>query len=331
MNGNIYNYSRRDFVKNLSVVGLCFCASKFAIAQSTTPGFNTIKSVPLPPPTSDSKGLTFNAAGYDIWIRKENELIAAYRAHPTQKYPYIYPLIGPKSGISLTTESALPWYHHRSIFFGCDRVNGDDYWSQELDKGKIVSSGPKVVELSKQNLQIFDRCLWRSPKNEVVMSDERKINFIFPSESFYFLDWEITLNAEVDVTIQKTNHSLFALRAAPDITPAEGGSLQNSQGDSGEKNTFGKTSPWCAFYGKRKHSDCVEGIALLDHPKNPWAPTRWFTRDYGFISPTPLNFIEKPLSIRKGDSLKFKYRLIAFSGTPQDANLKSIYTDWAKT
>jgi hypothetical protein len=37
----------------------------------------------------------------------------------------------------------------------------------------------------------------------------------------------------------------------------------------------------------------VEGIALLDHPGNPWSPCKWFTRDYGFISPSPFNWLDQ--------------------------------------
>ncbi|MGC8887421.1 MAG: PmoA family protein [Verrucomicrobiia bacterium] len=329
MNKTNNKSSRRTFFKKIGLVGFCACAGKTVVAQTSPVSAQPIKSVPLPSPTSDSKGITFNCSGFDIWIRKNNEILACYRAHPTQKYPYVYPLIGPKSGISLTTETALPWYHHRSIFFGCDRVNGDDYWSQELDKGKIISSEPKVVQLTKQNLQIHDSCRWVSPKNEVVMRDERKINFTFTVDTFYFMDWEILWSAEVDITIQKTNHSLFSIRAAPDITPSEGGFLINAKGEQGEKNTFGKKSEWCAFYGKRKHSNCIEGIALLDHPNNPWSPAPWFTRDYGFISPTPLNFIEKPLFLNKGDSLLLKYRVVAFAGAPDEIILNKLYSDWA--
>lgn len=319
-----YQLSRRKFITNLVLIGTGTGFAKTVSAQS-----DSRSAVQLPSPTADSKGLTFNQAGYDVWIRWNNELIACYRAHPTQKYPYIYPLIGLASGRSLTTETALPWHHHRSIFFGCDRVNGDDYWSQELDKGKIISSKPKVVELTEKSLQIYDNCQWRSSKNELTMSDARKITFTINSDQFYFVDWEIVWSALNDVAIQKTNHSLFALRAAPDITPSNGGSLLNANGESGEKQTFGKKSDWCAFYGKRKNSNITEGIALFDHPKNPWYPTPWFTRDYGFISPTPLNFIEKPLIINKGTSLKLKYRIVAFIGSPQQVDLQKLFKDWS--
>ena len=65
-----------------------------------------------------SEELTHYQLGPHIWLRWHNELLLAYRAHPTQKYPYFFPFTGPVSGLPLTAESSLPWPHHRSVFFG---------------------------------------------------------------------------------------------------------------------------------------------------------------------------------------------------------------------
>ncbi|MCX7872423.1 MAG: PmoA family protein [Verrucomicrobiae bacterium] len=316
--------TRRSFLKTAACLGLATAFAKKSIAQN-------LKPMSPPSPTSSSEGLTFNQSGYDIWIRFNNEIITAYRAHPSQKYPYMYPLAGPASGISLTTESALPWHHHRSVFFGCDRVNGDDYWSQELNKGRIISNTPKVINLTEKQITIFDECKWTSPENQVVMEDSRKITVAINSDKLYFIDWEIAWKAVVDVTIQKTNHSLFAIRAAPDITPSAGGNLINAEGDKGEKGTFGKKSEWCAFFGKRKKSEFIEGIALFDHPKNPWHICPWFTRDYGFMSPTTFNFIEKQMNFESGKSLMLKYRIVAFAGTPEEIKLANLWKSFSET
>ena len=110
------------------------------------------------------------------------------------------------------------------------------------------------------------------------------------------------------------------MRAALDITPVSGGNLVNAEGQTGEKQTAGTKSAWCAFYGKRPAAagSPVEGIAIMDHPKNPWAPTEWFTRDYGFASPTPLYFRDAPLEIAAGKALKLKYRVVLEDRTQRD-------------
>jgi len=162
------------------------------------------------------------------------------------------------------------------------------------------------------------------------MQDERKLTITAPSDNLRVIEWVITLKPVEAITVQKTNHSLFSMRAALDITPKSGGNLVNAEGITGEKNTAGVKSAWCGFYGPRAALPHItEGIAIFDHPQNPWAPTPWFTRDYGFASPTPLNFIEKPWTIPAGDRVTFRYAVVMHAGDPAAANLAGLYKTWA--
>src|SRR5262249_23699024 len=86
---------------------------------------------------------------------------------------------------------------------------------------------------------------------------------------------------------------LFALRVIPQITPLYGGVLMNSEGGAGADGTYGKPARWCGYHGKTA-GDAVEGLAIMDHPENPWAPCPWFTCDYGHLSPSPFAFIRQP-------------------------------------
>lgn len=282
--------------------------------------------------TPDARGLTTYVLGPQIWIRWDNQLVTCYRAHRSQKYPYLYPLSGPLSGLSVTAESALPYPHHRSLLFACDRVNGGNYWQEDYDKGQILSTGPRVGTAATNTVEIVDTCEWQKPEGPIVMRDERRIQIIVADPRRRFIDWTIQWQAVEDVTIPKTNHSLFALRAAPDLTPLGGGQLVNAEGESGEKATFGRKSAWCDFSGRRAGipGDIVEGIALLDHPQNPWAPTPWFTRDYGFISPSPLNFIDHSWQLAAGQAIQLRYRTVIHAGDAQDAAIAEVYQAWTQ-
>jgi hypothetical protein len=280
-----------------------------------------------------STGLTHYQIGPHIWLRWNNEPLLGYRAHPTQKYPYFYPVAGPVSGLPLTAESSLPWPHHRSLFFGCDFVNGGNYWQDELERGQIVSSGPRVVDATERSATIVDACEWRQPGRPVQMTDERRFAVEVPNDRLRLLDVDITWKATVDVTIQKNNHSLFAVRAAHDIAPSGGGRLVSSEGQEGESQTFGKPARWCAFFGRRTRAreEPVEGIALMSHPADPWSPCPWFTRDYGFFSPTPFNWIDKPWRLRAGQSVRIRQRVVAFAGDPDEAGLGALYEAWVES
>jgi hypothetical protein len=233
--------------------------------------------------------------GPQVWVRLNGAVLTSYRAHPTQKYPYFYPMTGLLSGLSLTTETGMPWPHHRSVFFGCDRVNGGNYWQGPVTLGQIESSGPALGPCTTSSVQILDRCEWRQPGKEPVLADERSFTVSLAGPQLWFLDAQITLTARQAVQVTKTNHSLFAIRAALDISPTSGGRLVNSAGQAAEKETFAQTAAWCDFSGPRAGlgEKMVEGIALLDHPGNPWSPCKWFTRDYGFISPSPFNWLDQ--------------------------------------
>lgn len=290
----------------------------------------SVAAAPIKPEPGAEK-LTAYQDGPQVWVRWANRLLTSYRAHPSQKYPYFYPLAGPKSGRSLSTETSLPYPHHRSMLFACDRVNGANFWQGPIAEGQIVSVGLKLGQCTAESAEILDCCEWRRPGQKPLMTDQRKFTLQVVGPELRLIDADIQWTASVDVEIQRTNHSLFSLRAAPDIIPWSGGTLVNSEGQSGEKETFGKPAAWCAYYGRRAGlpEELVEGIALLDHPKNPWAPTPWFTRDYGFISPSPFYFIGEPWRLASGRSVRLRYRVVLFAGSPQQARVGKIYEGWA--
>ena len=125
----------------------------------------------------------------------------------------------------------------------------------------------------------------------------------------------------MDVTIKKTNHSLFSARIAEDLTVKQGGVMVNSDGQSGEKDTFGARAAWLGFYGRRQTG--VEGIVIMQHPSSRWFPSPWFTRDYGFMSPTPMFWPEDGVQtvLKKGETVRLKYRVLVFGGTPEEAGI----------
>ncbi len=268
--------------------------------------------------------------GPHVWLRWNNEVLTSYRAHPKQKYPYFYPLAGPVSGLSMTAETALPWPHHRSLYFSCDRLNRANFWQQGLDRGQIVSTGPRVEQTSETSAVITDACEWAVPGEAVQMTDERRFEISLQMPQRWIMDVEIKWNAVEDVTVTRTNHALFSIRCAPDISTWGGGTLVSSEGNVGEENTYGEPARWCAFYGKRERAkgEPVEGIALFDHPENPWEPCPWFTRDYGFMSPMPFQWIEEPWQLPAGESVNLKYRVVVFAGDPENAELESLYAHW---
>jgi len=284
-------------------------------------------------PVKGSTGLTAYQKDQRILIRYDNSPVLSYRANSDAKYPYFYPLAGPKSGLSLTTESSLPYPHHRGLWLGCQPLNGGDYWADngpESGQIKTVKLELLTTEPVDNKVTFIQQCQWVRQGSHP-FDDERKYTITRANDGRVLIDCEIKLTAAEDVSIKKAKHAFFAMRAASDISPAYGGTLMNSEGGIGAKGTYGKTADWCGFFGKRRfRPDVTEGIVIMNHPENFGGKCPWFTRDYGHLSPSPLNFQKKPFKLAEGNSFKLSYRVVLFAGTPQEANLDAVFKSWLK-
>jgi hypothetical protein len=254
-----------------------------------------------------------------------------YKFAQSQKYPYFWPVNGPVSGTSVTTKSSHPYPHHHSLFFGCDEVNGGNYWQDSNELGRIVSQGPKILTASGTTVVFTDECLWRQPGKEPVMRDLRRVLITAPGRNLRFIDFQITLEPLTGVQILKTNHSLFAARVVPELSVKSGGTLINAEGKTREKGTWGVESAWCDYSGTR--DGLTEGIAILQHPDNRWFPAKWFTRDYGFFSPTPMYWPENRthIDLPKGRPITLRYRVLVHAGDAKAAAVQEIFARYEHT
>ncbi len=247
-----------------------------------------------------------------------------------EKYPFFYPVNGPVSGASVTSMRNGVYPQHSSLFFGCDRVNGGNYWQEGLERGRIISVNAEILEEGKDRAVISDECIWSRPGAVSPIKDSREIIITAPAENLVQMDITICMEMLTDVHIQRTNHSLFSARMAADLSVRYGGIMINAAGDRGEEATFGKNSPWMDYSGKR--GDIVEGIAILQHPSNPWYPSPWFTRDYGFFSPTPMYWPEngEETFLEKGEKLILRYRVLVHAGDHEEANIAGLFEQYSR-
>ena len=257
-----------------------------------------------------------------------NSFFTSYHFNPDEKYPFFYPVNGPTSGASVTSMRNGEYPHHSSLFFGCDKVNGGNYWQEGLDRGQIISIGARILEAKGERVVIEDECIWKRPDAQAPIMDRRKITISSPSKSLYQLDFDVEMEMLMDVTILKTNHSLFSARIDPDLSVKQGGVMINTEGATGEKATFGVGSPWIDCYGERKTG--IEGIVLMQHPTNKWYPSPWFTRDYGFVSPTPMYWPgdDKATLLKKGETIKLRYRVLVHAGDTREAGISSLFDQY---
>lgn len=280
-----------------------------------------------------SQAQTLNAVkvGSRIDVTVDGAFFTSYRCSPEEKYPFFFPVNAP-SGAGVTSMRNGQYPHHSSLFFGCDRVNEGNYWQEGLDRGQILSDGAKLVSEKGKEIVITDTCLWKRTGAESPFRDTRTITITAPSKTLRQIDFEVTLEALMDVEIKPTNHAFFSARVDPDLSVLSSNTLVNAEGKQSQKETSGIASPWMAAFGRRGTGK-TEGIAILQHPSNDLlAQTKWLTRDYGFFSPTPFQWpAEKAgTTAKKGQKWHFRYRVLVFEGDLKAAQLAEHYDTFSK-
>ena len=279
-------------------------------------------------PVPGSENLTALQSNGLVLFRWNNRTLGTYRAHSSQKYPYFYPLVGPASGRSLVAESALPYPHHRGLWLGCEPLNGGDYWGDtSLDRGQIRSAQLRLGEETPQSGGFTDHTEWIRKNAASPLEEARRFAVHVSDDRLWCLDCDIVLTAREEISIGRAKHSFFAVRVIPELTPPYGGVLMNSEGGTGAEGTYSKPARWCGYHGQTAPG-VVEGLAIMDHPENPWDSCPWFTRDYGHLSPSPFEFLGKPWVLSKGKSIRLRYRVVIYAGTPQQAGLDALYSKW---
>jgi hypothetical protein len=191
-----------------------------------------------------------------------------------------------------------------------------------------VSKAVKLIRAAGGEVILEQDCRWERPGAEAPFDDHRRITLSAPSPDLRVIDFEVTLTARIKVRIDKTNHSLFSARMAPELAVKAGGTLINAHGDEAEKGTFGKPAPWMDARGTRDGE--TEGLAIFCDPKNRRHAAPWFTRDYGFLSPTPFYWLEQGfVEFEPGEKLQLRYRVLIHAGAPPQEQLTAEHQRWA--
>ena len=260
--------------------------------------------------------------------------------------PYFYPLRNPAGG-NLTRNYPLEspakgeradHPHHRSLWFTHGEVNGIDFWAEGAATGRIVHRGFKSKESGAVYGRLVSTNSWETVKGEKLLEERRDVRIIPLEGGQVLMDFDITLVAsEGDVRFGSTKEGSFGIRVAGTMKQTSGGSIRNSRGGSGASECWGKPAEWVDYYGPVKGK--VVGVAIMDHPGSFRHPTHWHVRDYGLFAANPFghrHFYGKKEAekgayrMRKGQSIRLKYRLYLHRGGTVKSSVKSVYAGFSQ-
>ncbi len=275
---------------------------------------------------------------------------------PETHKPYLAPLRS-ASGIVVTREFPMnpdvpgeskDHPHHRGLWFTHGDVNGYDFWANEPDqkgagqgKGEVVLK--KVNRVTSGKTGTIDATFEWKAGGKTLLTESRKMTF-YSDPQLRTVDFDITLSPEEPVTFGDTKEGMFAIRLAAPLEaqqpkgiaePKRTGKLVNAQNKTGEKNVWGKRSEWADFSGQIGGQPV--GLTIFDHPGNPRHPTYWHARDYGLFATNIFGVHDfendkardGSLTIRPGQPLRFRFRLIIHPGELNAPLTREMFTAYA--
>ena len=275
-----------------------------------------------------------------VIVKIDGELFTEYVFQGYEK-PILYPIIGPH-GIRMTRDypmkkdtpnEAEDHPHHKSIWFGHMKVNGESFWHTGDTAGTTMQDSIRVAG---NRIHTTNRLVDRNGK--LVATDSRIITFGGDAHT-RFIDYEVTYHAtESDIVFGDNKDGQMGIRMHPAMRikgPVAVGKAINSNGVR-ETEIWGKRAPWIDYWAEIDGK--TVGIAVFDHPRNLRHPTWWHARDYGLLSANPFgihHFEEKDdptlgdYTLPKGETLTFKHRFVFHEGDYKAAKVGNLFQSWA--
>jgi hypothetical protein len=254
--------------------------------------------------------------------------------------------------------------HHIGLWFNFENLNGLDFWnnSYAIPANKKSSYGwirtDKIIEAAGGKTGVLAyHANWTNQQKDIILEETTRFEFS-GNENRRIIDRVTTLKANVDAVFKDAKDGMLGLRLAHElqmpttedqqftdskgnVTVVKGGTDHTANGNyvtsAGKtgNDAWSSRGVWCKVYGKMG-ADSVS-IAIIDHPKNPNYPTFWHARGYGLFAANPLGEkiftngkSEKNLSLKKGESVTFRYRIIISSGKQimSNSSLNKIAEDF---
>ncbi len=268
-----------------------------------------------------------------------------YFGGDTQK-PYLHP-IRAASGTTVSrvwpmeekAGEAKDHIHHQGLWFTHGDVNGFDFWGnhptqKSPKKGTVVLVKMGAVKNGKKQGSIAATFAWKDASGKTLLTEERTM--VFHSDpKLRIIDFDIVLKGVEKAKFGDTKEGVFALRLAAQLDGKHSGKMTSAEGTVGEKQVWGKRSPWVDYAGAIDGESL--GVAIFDHPTNPKHPTYWHSRDYGLFAANIFGehdfYNDKKrdggMTLEPGQTWRFRYRVVVHPGDAAAAGIADQYKAWS--
>ena len=256
--------------------------------------------------------------------------------------------------------------HHVGMWLNYEDVNGFDYWNnstniiaslQNHKMGTIVHTSIVKQDAKSGTLVVSADWIDNDGKGQKVLQEKTTYVFSGTADS-RTVDRITTLTALADqVLFKDVKDGMFAIRVArqleipsnkPDVfTDAHGvetkvpvmdntgvtGDYLSSEGVKGEA-VWSTRAKWMNLHGVMDNHPI--SVTIFDHPSNVSYPSYWHARGYGLFAVNPLGAKvfsngkdERNLTLKKGESVTFRYRTLISDRLNTKEELDKIQSDFA--
>jgi hypothetical protein len=255
--------------------------------------------------------------------------------------------------------------HHIGVWLNYGDVNGLDFWNnseaipaERKDKyGTIYHRSVEKVESGTGKATLVTNSEWVAPDNTVMLKDKTSFDFIAYGNT-RIIDRTTTLTAMIDeVKFTDNKEGMFAIRVARElelpsdkptslvdshgvVTRVEKmdntyvkGNYRSAEGVEGGK-VWGTRCRWMELSSEIKGEPI--SMVIIDNPGNVGYPTYWHARDYGLFAANTLGQKvfsngenELNFSLKKGETVTIKYRLVIASENLTDAQINKLADEYA--
>jgi type 1 glutamine amidotransferase len=259
--------------------------------------------------------------------------------------PYFHPL-NTVDGRALTWDRPPDHIWHHGLWFSWKYINKANYWEVEAKSGRPAGrtswENVKVAAGSDDMARITMDLAYRPAGEAVpVLTEKRTIDVAPPdSDGVYLIDWTAVFTAARTVVLDRT-----PLPGEPDGQAWGGyaGLSLRLAGSLGARQVITSDGPVVEMPDDRyrgrhtalDYSGLLDGrtaaVAIIDHPKNPGAPTPWYvirSAEMSFFTPAIICY--GPMTLRPGERLTLRYRVLVHPGRWDAARLRKEYERFSR-
>jgi hypothetical protein len=292
------------------------------------------------------------AAGEFRWEQRQGVSLALMNGEavvwrcvfdPAESMTYLHPVALP-DGTVLTEDQPADHAWHRALWFSWKYINGVNYWEYDQatgqPAGRTTWANVRVRARRNFSARVTMDLAYRDPAGATVLTERRTLEMSAPdAEGGYAIDWTGVFTAgEGEVTLDRTplagqpggfvwgGYAGLSIRLAnamqerEAVTPDVAAAFDEHQNHRGRHTALA----YQGLFGGRP-----AGVAVMDHPKNPDAPTPWYvirSSPMTYFSPALLH--DAPRTMAPGETMTLRYRILIRPGRWTPEALRAAADAW---